>query len=199
MTARISRDFNFLSGVYFQDELFFNFYEVNVQFNVESENISEQNIALDRVKYLFHTLENQIFIFDKNTDSIQKLLDMDMKVCAIPEEPYDQVIAIMLLLKINAITEGRLIAEDIGLNSRMSDGVTCMHSVEENVGPFSFKGWWNDASPKIFNTTNSKSKKVVKLKKAVINWDDLGLSWVKKEELLPTEVVFASFESKTEK
>ena len=200
MSARITRDFQFIGGVYFEDELYMNVYEVNVQFSVESESITEQNIALERIKYLFHSMDHHVFIYNQNVDAIEKLSNADIKLCLIPEEPYDQLIGIMLLVKMNAVAEGRLIAEDIGLLSRMSDGVSCLHSIDENTGPFKLKGWWNDSSPKIHNTNiTSKSKKVVKLEKPVTSWDELALGWIKKEEPILSEIVFASFESKTDK
>jgi len=199
MTARITRDFQFVAGVHFENELYMNIYDVNVQFSVESEDITEQNIAMDRVKYFIHTLEHHIFINEKNKEAIEKLTQANLKLCLIPEEPYDQIIGIMLLVKIDSITEGRLIPDDIAITSKMSDGVSCLHSNEENVGPFKFKGWWNDPSPKISNHLD-KSKKVVTLKKTPITWDDLLLGWVdKKESLAPSEIVFVSFENKTEK
>jgi hypothetical protein len=198
MTARITRDFHFTAGVYFEDELYMNFYECNLQFSVESESISEQNIALERVKYFISSLEHNIFIHQQNETAIEKLTQAGVRVCVIPEEPYDQIIAIMLLVKMNAITEGRLVADDIGLMSRMSDGVTCLHSFEENTGPFRLKGWWNDSSPKITNTTK-KTKKIVKLQKSISSWEELGLGYVNKKEPQQTEIVFARFESKSDK
>jgi len=199
MTARITRDFHFVAGVYFEDELYMNTYDLNIHFSVESTLIAEQNIALERIKYLIHSIDNHVFINNQNEASIEKLKNSNVRVCIIPEEPYDQIIAIMLLVKINSITEGRLIADDIGLMSRMSDGVSCLHSIDENTGPFRLKGWWNDSSPKISNQT-VKTKKIVKLKKSDNNWDDLGLGWIaKKESNSTSEIVFASFESKTEK
>lgn len=199
MTARITRDFQFLAGVYFEGELYMNIYDATIQFSVETENIAEQNIAMDRVKYFVHSLDHHIFIHDAHKDAIEKFTNLNMKLCLIPEEPYDQIIGIMLLVKIDAITEGRLTPDDIALTSRMSDGVSCLHSNEENTGPFIYKGWWNDSSPKI-STIIGKSKKVVELKKLPNNWDDLLLGWLdKKDDIIPSEIVFASFESKTEK
>lgn len=201
MTARIQRDFQFVSGVFFDNELYMNIYDIDVHFNVQSESIEAQNIALDRVKHLINTLENVVFVYDKDTETIEKLYNADIRVCTLPEEPYDQIVGIMLLVKINAITEGNLVASDISILSRMSDGVSCLHSIEENTGPFKLKGWWNDSSPKLSNgIPKVKGKKIVKLPKTPNNWDDLNLNWeTKKESNVISEIVFASFESKTEK
>jgi hypothetical protein len=201
MTARIQRDFEFVSGVFVDNELYMNIYNFDVHFNVQSESIEAQNIALDRVKHLISTLENVVFVYDKDIETIEKLYNADIRVCPLPEEPYDQIVGIMLLVKINAITEGNLVASDISILSKMSDGVSCLHSIEENTGPFKLKGWWNDSSPKLSNgIPKVKGKKVVRLPKTPNNWDDLNLNWeTKKESNVISEIVFASFESKTEK
>jgi hypothetical protein len=107
----------------------------------------------------------------------------------------------MLLVKLNSITEGRLQVSDIRIESKMCDGVSYLHSMEENTGPFILKGWWSDSSPKISNTVSkSKGKKVVKLNKTPSTWDDLNLGWQpKKQEIGTSEIVFASFQSKSDK
>ncbi len=66
MTARIQRDFEFVSGVFVDNELYMNIYNFDVHFNVQSESIEAQNIALDRVKHLISTLENVVFVYDKD-------------------------------------------------------------------------------------------------------------------------------------
>lgn len=182
MTARIQRDFQFVAGVTIGNELFLNTYDIELNFLVESENIVEQNIALDRVKYLFiEKFDNAMFVHQADTEVIEKYIDAGMKVILLPEEPYDQIIGIMLLMKVNAITEGRLVVTDIVISSRMSDGVSYMHSVEESTGPFIHKGWWDDSSPNTHTRIlKGKAKKVVKLTKSVTSWEDTGLGWTPK-------------------
>ena len=205
MTARISSSFTFTSGVYFSNEFVLNNYDIEVDFNVESEIIREQNIALERIKYFLHLcLQNSIFICEDETETIQKYLDADLKLCTLPEEPYDQIIGIMLISKLNAINEGRLVVTDINITSSMSDGVWCKHSIEENLGPFAKAGWWKDASVKTNSlTAKNRSKKVVKLVKNNVTWEDLYLGW---GEQVPiniagpsNEVMFANFDNKTDK
>lgn len=202
MTARIQRDFQFIAGVHIDNELYLNSYDVEVNFVVESESILEQNIALDRVKYFFlEKLDNAILIHQTSTDVIEKFIDTGMKILLLPEEPYDQIVGIMLLTKINAITENRLVVTDIVITSRMSDGVSYMHSLEENVGPFITKGWWNESGPNT-NTRilKNKTKKVVKLTKTISSWEDISLGWIPKISLESeqADVVLVNFE-KTEK
>lgn len=205
MTARINSAFSFQTGVYFGNEFILNSYEIDVDFNVESEIIREQNIALERIKYFLNfCLQNSILISEDETETIQKYLDADLKVCTLPEEPYDQIIGIMLITKLNAINEGRLVVTDITISSTMSDGVWCKHSIEENLGPFNAPGWWNDASIRLTSATKqNKSKKVVKLIKNNVTWEDLYLGWEEAPLNITTgpsnEVMFANFDNKTDK
>jgi hypothetical protein len=123
-----------------------------------------------------------------------------MKVCTLPEEPYDQIIGIMLMVKCNAIAEGRLVITDISISSRMSDGVSCSHSLDENIGPFFEKGWWDESSIKMNNGISGKGKKVVRLSKPKLDWNDIYMDWGTKEpeldEYNASEVVFIEFGTK---
>jgi hypothetical protein len=202
MTARIKRSFEFFSGVHIASEVYMTNYVVEFEFMVNTGTITEQNIAMDRVTYFIsEKLDNSIFILQTDIDNIQKLLDTNINLVLLPEEPFDQMIAVMLMSKINAILEDRLIATDITLTSRLSDGVTFMHGIEEGLGPFSLNGWWSDSSPNtVTKPLKSKSKKIVKLTKHVHSWDELDLSWVEsKKQNNSAEVVFVEFDHKSDK
>jgi hypothetical protein len=198
MTARVQRDFEFVSGVYIDNELHMNVYDVEINFLVESENIYEQNIALDRIKYFFiEKLENAVFLNQTDAAISDKFSDMGIKTILLPEDPYDQIIGIMLMSKVDAITEGRLAVSDICISSRMSDGVSYLHSMEEHMGPFTVKGWWSDSSP---NTSlPRKNKKVVKIKEASTTWDDFMLGWRPVKIDLSNDVIMVDFETKLDK
>lgn len=204
MSARIQRSFVFQAGTYFEGKFYMNMYDVEVYFSVETSSIREQNIALDRIKFfLAETLANSIFIQDNEEQTIEKYLLADLKVCTLPDEPYDQIIGIMLMTKLNAIAEGRLLVTDISITSELSDGVTVSHSFDENMGPFADEGWWNDSSNRISGTTSTtkKSTKIVKLTKPSVDWADVFLAWENEKDIVVpgTEVVFANFDSKNKK
>lgn len=199
MTARIHRAFELLTGLHFNKKFYTNQYSIDLTFNVESESIVEQNIALERIKFYLHEcLEHSVLINQNDTESIEKYISAGMNVCTLPEEPYDQVVGILLLLKLNAIAEDRLVITDLSIESRMSDGVSCLHSIEENLGPFGEKGWWSDSSQRI-NDYSSKNKKIVKLSKMKNEWQDVYLDWGEKSVLgTEAEIIFTSFD-KTDK
>lgn len=204
MTARIFKSFDFQAGVYFSGDFYMNSYSMDVTFNVETESIQEQNTALDRIKYyIAECLEHSIMVNEMDQATIDKFLAADLRVCTLPEDPYDQIVGIMLMVKLNAITEGRLVATDVSIESRMSDGVGCICSVDEHTGPFSVKGWWSDSTTKITDyVPKAKNKKIVRLGSHKNDWDDIYLGWEQKDQSKSNthaEIVFASFDHKTDK
>lgn len=203
MTARVSRDFDFQAGVYINNEFFMNLYEVDIQFTVNTEDIREQNIALDRVKHLFYNCIEHSILINQTNKKIEKFTDAELCVCTLPEDPYDQIVGIMLMTKINSITEGRLVATDIQIGSKLSDNVVCYFSVDENIGPFNEPGWWFDSGTKIAGNA-SKNKKIVKLSKPKSDWEQLFLGWNQTPQTFvvdapSNEIVFANFDPKKDK
>lgn len=195
MTARIQRSFDFMAGVHIGTEMYTNLYEFDASFNVEAESIEEQNIALERIKYfLEECIQHSIMVRDTETETIEKLLNAELRICTLPEEPYDQIIGIMLMNKLNSIAEGRLVITDISITSRLSDGVTCFHSIEENMGPFKLGGWWDDTTTRLTDV-KQKGKKVIKLKKNGFDWAELDLTWLgEKAKKSDSEIVFVNFD-----
>ena len=151
---------------------------------------------MSKSKAVFECFENNIFLYQNDKESIEKFSQADLKIALLPEEPYDQIIGIMAFTKLNAIVEGRLEVVDTCITSKLCDGVSYLHSIDEDIGPFKSNGWWNDCSPKLFDKPiKNKSKKVVKLTKSSTNWDDLNLGWQEKKQAnVSSEIVFVSFE-----
>lgn len=196
MTTRIERDFDFQAGVYFKDEFLMNVYTISLYMEVETESIREQNIAMERIKYFLNDcLENSIFVQDTEHKTIEKYMTCGFKVCTLPEEPYDQIVAILLLTKLNSITEGRLVITDITLGSRISDQVKFTCDIESPRGPFEEQGWWLDNGTSISSPikTSVKKDKIVKLVKTAPNdWAEYNLVWKEKDLKANSEIVFTT-------
>lgn len=198
MTARIHKSFDLLTGLHFNGQFYVNQYVIDATFTVDTSSISEQNIAMERIKFFLHEcLQHSVFVNQTDLDAIEKYTKAGMTVSTLPEEPYDQIIGIMLLTKLNSITEGRLTIIELLIESSMSDGVSCCISEDESLGPFYEKGWWNDSSQQVNDITN-KNKKIVKLSKSKTEWQDVYLDWEEKANTTSAEIVFASFD-KTDK
>jgi hypothetical protein len=179
MNTRIEKDFCFQTGLYFEDKFHVNVYDITLSMLVETDSISEQNVAMDRASYFLHeVIQDSVLVSVANRDIIKKYEDVGLRVCELPEEPYDQILAMVLLLKLNSIMEDRLKITDMVIGSSMSDGVrfNLVSEVAENT--LSGKYWWNSPCISINNskTDGIDYNKIIKLFNND-DWLDLGLSW----------------------
>jgi hypothetical protein len=200
LTTRIERDFSFQAGVYFENEFLMNVYSISLYMEVETESIREQNVAMERIKYFLNDcLENSIFVKNTEIKTIERYASCGFKVCTVPEDPYDQIITLMLLTKLNSITEGRLIITDITLGSRISDQVKFTCDIDNPLGPFEDHGWWTDNGTSICDPikTTAKKDKIVKLfKTPTTDWAEYNLIWKQKDNLSKSEIVFTTDQEK---
>jgi hypothetical protein len=193
MSTIIQRDFAFQAGVYFEGKFLMTCYDMSLVMSVETDSIKEQNIAMDRIKYFLNEcLEYSIFVQDSEKAMIEKYQAADLKVCTVPEAPYDQIISVLILQKLNAITEGRLIISDITFVSELSDGVAFLYDLDtvNETSPFR-SGWWTEANTKISNMNPNKKEKIVRLSKVKNDWSFIGLDWGQKTSKT-TEIIFTS-------
>ena len=191
MSTRIERDFSFQAGVHFEGNFIMNIYNLTLLMEVDTMSIVEQNIAMDRIIYFLEdTLANSVFVESTEKKAIEKYTQADIKVCTVPEQPYDQIITILLLLKLNNITEGRLNITDIYLESELSDSVRFSYDIETaNHNPFGNKGWWLESSTSMNDVQkNVKKEKIVRLVKC--DWATVGLEWEKKSKA--SEIIFTT-------
>ena len=192
MATKIEREFAFQAGVYFEGEFVMTIYELALKMEVDTASIKEQNIAMDRIHYFLHEcLGNSVFVQDTEKKAIEKYMQADIKVCTLPEEPYDQIITILLLLKLNAITDGKLHITEISLRSGLSDDVKFVYDIQTVTNhPFGNKGWWSNCNTTISDLAKTTKKdKIVRLVK--LHWDSVGLDWEQKEHTT-TEIIFST-------
>jgi hypothetical protein len=181
MSTRIEKDFYFQNAVHFENKFYVNSYELTISVLVETDSPREQNVAMDRASYfLMSELQNSVLIHKKEIEAIEKYKNAGIKICEIPEEPFDQIIGMILLMKLNAIMENRLKITDLVLGSSMSEGVRFNIVSEVAESLFSEMNWWN--KPTICMTEEEckvSPDNVVKLFDDK-DWKELGLSWKEK-------------------
>jgi len=183
MATRIEKDFSFQTAVHFEDKFCLNVYETTLSLLVETENPYEQNVAMDRViHFLQGVIQGSILIDRAQKTAIKKYKAAGLKICELPDEPYDQVVAMVVLLKLNAIMEHRLRVSDILLSSILGGEVRYSIVAEVAENYLSGNNWWNDSTVSLNNEEIKKDKEdnVLKLFDDS-HWVDLGLSWKEKE------------------
>ena len=194
MQHRIKQHFAFQAAVYVEETFLMNIYEITLKMHVVTGDSKEQNIAMSRINYMIEDcFQNCVFVHQTETAVIEKYMAANLKVSTTPDEPYDQLLAILLLTKLNIITEGRLLITDITLSSGLSDGIEFLYSPALEHTPLTtgISNWWNELNTKIvdFPKRETKKEKIVKLVKKTNDWAHLNLEW--QEKPLPTsQIIF---------
>lgn len=200
MSTKIQRDFAFQAGVHYENKLLMNIYSTTAVIYVEVDCPKEQLIAMERIKhFLLECLENSIFVNEKEKKAIDKYLDANIKVCTLPNEPYDQVVMQALLLKLNSITEGRFVITELILSSKMSDGVKFFGDIDDVDNEFANNdGWWFNANTSISNLNRvNKKEKIVKLHATPNEWEPSLLWEIKTDKSNVAEIIFTNTTEKT--
>lgn len=179
MSIRIEKDFFFQAAVKFGNQFVLNMYEITVSMLVETDDTREQNVAIERLNYFLHNiLENSVFVLHSDAQAIANFEQAGIKVCTTPEEPYDQVISMILILKMNAIMENKLFITDMILSSKLSDGIK--FSMVPEVAESIYKdNWFNSSSTCIKHINKDELKRDVKVVNLfeMTDWVDIGLGW----------------------
>ena len=192
MTTRVKREFNFVAGIWLEGEYQIGMYSFILFFEIATDDPYEQSVALERMKYFIDEVAtNSIFIEASDKKAIDTFTGLGMKVGVLPLEPYDQTLAIALLLKMNAITENKLNITHITFKSQLSDDVEYLIDIEDEFEPFVSKdNWWNDSGSNMSNNKKSNKKdKIVKLHKDN-EWTELDLGWKHVCKPEASEIIF---------
>jgi hypothetical protein len=197
MNVRLKYSTAFTAGVFYDSQLLMNNYRLSIKFTTVSEDPLDQNIALDRIKYFIqHQLESSVFINGNNREQCSLLSVAGIRLTTLPEEPVDQVVGIMLHCKLNAIVEDRLIVTETEIASELGENIVYLHNDEEQLGPLSETGWWQDS-----NTSHCDRQLISTDKVVAMNfdrsWRELNLQWQKENNIIDADsdnkLVFADF------
>ena len=180
MITRIDKDFFFLAGVHFDDAYYINSYEMTLSMLVETECANEHYIALGRMEHFIKdVLANSVFVHSEEVDAIFAYEEAGMKICELPERPLDQVIALAVLLKLNAITEGRFKITDLTFSSMLGEGVRypIVSELAENADIMLGDHWWHKSD---LSTTDKDIEPVIDNVVKLFSddaWTGMNLSW----------------------
>lgn len=192
MNYRMSKTWNILANVVWEDQILCNDYRIRVDWTTATDDRGEQNIAFERVKYwLFDVMEHSVLV-SQDHKRLTQLQATGQRVIAIPDDPIDPVIAMMLLTKFVAVTEGRMIFSEISVASEQGGHVQYLQGMDEDFLMFAEAGWWRDSGPGWHAVKTKRNNKIVNLDR-VPEWGDLKLDWDGTETKTDGHVVFAEF------
>ena len=193
MNVRLKKTFGWYSGLVMQDRFLINHYTTELTMLTVSENLTEQNIAYERAKYWFDEVLDGAVFANEHHPEIHRWRETSARVMALPDDPVDQLIGIMLCSKLNAVMEDRIVVTDVEIWSRAGDGMSYLHSWKENTGPLSDSGWWDDHRPIWTLTRAVNQDKVVSLDLGN-DWKQHDLDWDHEPQETKDTVVFAKFD-----
>lgn len=188
MNVRIEYPAEFLAGAYWENCVLMNCYTVRCEMLTGTTDNVEQNIALERLKWiLFHAMQNSVFIDAREKSAIKRLEAAGVRTVILPAPPVDQVIGMMLYCKLDAVMEGRIAMSQLSLSSELGENIIYHQNNIESVGPFAQPGWWQNAEP---NCGQSKvtSAKVVDIGTGQ-TWKGLDLHWTQDDNDIKSNVV----------
>jgi len=175
--ARVYKDFDFLAAVHFDDQFMINHYNLNLIMDIITDDEKEQLIAIERIVYFLQNyVESCLFINEKNKKKITAYEKAGLKVLTLPEDPFDQIIGLVLMSKFNAIAENRIIVTETIFGSKLSAQIK-FHNYIEQLEEFDHNAWYNNSSlSDNFNKSKIKKDKIVKFDD-LEDWNKLGLAW----------------------
>lgn len=190
MNVKLNWRGDFLGICAYDDKIFPNHFQVEMQMVTKTENPRFQNVAFERMKLLVTEIfGNSIFVGHEN-DNLEALSKIyPEKMVILPEEAYDQVIGIALYCKANAVMEKAIHCHLVRISSHLGDSVWYQFEDGEEMGPYAAtprlrrRGrnaapWWNRPDVLTFDAVG---------KLEFSTWEELGLGWEEEPEDSKTE------------
>jgi len=200
MNVRLKYDMHFTAGVYYNDTLRMNNYNLRLWMTTNSELSADQSTAFERIKYFIYSqIDSTIFIDSQLTDQCRRFADAGLNITTMPGDPVDQLVGIMLYYKLNAITEGRMTIEETEIASSYGENMTYLHSEFENTSGYDQPDWWTTADLTHSEIQPVDSDKIVAMASGT-SWRDLEMAWqdMPAADATGNIVVFADFKQPNE-
>lgn len=193
MNVRLRYDMTWRAGVWFENRLQMNQYDVELELVTNTSDPEFQIVSLGRLKHFVYVeLDSTVFINQSDKDAIEKLVTAGVKLTTTPEEPIDQVVGLVLYKKFNAIMENQIVVKSLNIKSDLGDNIWYLHNDQETVAMNLTSGWWNDSEPNHNNIKLSGKKNIVKLQRTP-KWTDFDLDWTEVAETEQTSNTVVKF------
>jgi hypothetical protein len=202
MNVKIGYTLQLTAGIWWDSRLIMNTYSVTFKMLTVSTDHENQNIALDRLRYMAdQCFTDTVFVYQEHRDQIARLRAAGIGVTELPEEPVDQIIGMMLFAKMNAVMEDQICVKTVLISSRVGDDVIYEHNDTEDIAPFNDEGWWLDPEPTHDVPPADIDSDSVFVMPSSKLWREVGLDWNSSERDITAEniLVFAEFKNDKDK
>ena len=179
MNVKISHDVSFSAVVVDGARIFPNSYKLKINMITMTDDNNHQNVAIQRILVFIQEIFNRSVLCHVNNPNVSKITKIakDSRVILLPEEPYDQIIAMILFHKLHSIVEENFEIDTLIISSDISPNL--QYTIEE-FEYFEYEDkkielpWWQRPDP---STTDNP-----KLFKKSARWSDMNLSWNKNDQ-----------------
>lgn len=194
MNTRLQKSFGFYCGLVYEGNFTVNHYNLQLDLTTVSADHREQNIAYERMKYWIYSVLDDSILIAHDDPLLSIYQQTGARLIVLPSAPVDQIMGIMLYLKLNAIMENRIVVTDTEIWSTQGDHMSYLHSHGEGLGvELAQPGWWIESGPIWYNPAQADSaEKVVNLESRP-EWKDHELDWQQDDGEERSSVVFAKF------
>ena len=193
MNVKLKKSFRFYTGLVYNNEFAINVYDATLHMTTVSMDTEQQNIAYDRMSYWIDQVLQDAVLIGSDSPILDAYRATGQRLIVFPQDPVDQVVGAMLYLKLNAITEDRLVITGVELSSSYGDDVVYLHYAGEEDGFLSNTGWWTDPRPFWSDTKKRKAVNKVISMDRMPEWSELGLAWEEPADQQDNTVVFEDF------
>lgn len=174
MNVRLSHNVNFSAVMVDGLKIFPNNYNMKLNLITITDNHNYQNIALQRILFFIHEIfDSSVFISEKNAITTKLIkLAKDSQIIQFPEDPFDQIVGMILFDKLDAIVEERLEIESIVIGSDLTQDL--FYTIDE-YQEFEYDTtkidipWWDRSDLSTINNLKIISK--------LDKWKDINLDW----------------------
>jgi len=199
MNVRLVKTWYWQSGRVIAGECYINAYTARIQMHTTAMDAAEHSVAYERMEHWFQRVMQDSVLISADDPKLRAYSATGQRLLVFPEDPVDQLVGIMLCIKLNHITEGRLVITDVDLGSINGEEMTYRHNHTEAAGPMATSGWWQDSRPAwSVIGARSPSTKVVAMARSP-EWHSVGLDWPSKNTMPDSAVVFADFDRDADK
>ena len=199
MNVRLIKTWQWQSGLVYDDTFYINSYSVATHMHTTTMHDHDHDVAYGRMEHWFQEVMQDSVMISADCAVARAYAATGQRLLVFPDQPVDQLVGIMLCVKLNSITEGRLIITDVDLSSVHGADMLYQHNHAEAQGALSAAGWWRDAGPTWHDrTVPTRAAKVVKLR-GVADWHSLDLDWQPCKRSTDSAIVFGDFDRDADK
>lgn len=200
MNVKISRGFQFSCMVLGEktDHAQINLYTLGLDMTALSQDSTYYNIAYDRVKFWVQDIMQDAILISQHHPQLSQWQSTGNRCIIFPQDPVDQLVGVMMLSKLNALTEQNLEINCLSISSAFDDNVCYFFEAGETHDIANMPDWWLDSRPiwSMQDKIRGGTKKIMYLTRSR-DWKDYGLDWAQSEN--PQSATVTSFVKDEEK